>query len=90
MRPAIRRGLVPDGDPLGFGQNSINGTQTLSLRAYTNNPAVGRWTLVIDFAEPVVGDEISQPFTGNIACSGPLPPHRPAATPGLRPAEYES
>jgi hypothetical protein len=59
--------ISPDGDALGYGQNSLNGTNGLSLTAYTANPAAGIWTLVIDFAEPVVGDEISQPFTGNIA-----------------------
>jgi hypothetical protein len=58
--------VSPDGNALGFGQNSINGTQGLTLTAYTANPSVGRWTLIVEFAEPVVGDEISQPFTGNI------------------------
>ena len=24
------------------------------------------WTLIVEFAEPIVGDEISEPFTGNI------------------------
>jgi hypothetical protein len=62
--------VSPDGDALGYGQNSINGSQGLSLTAYTNNPAVGRWTLVVEFAEPVVGDEVSQPFTGDIVING--------------------
>ncbi len=56
----------PDGDSLGYGQNSLNGSNTLSLTAYTLHPVAGTWTLVVDFAEPVVGDELSQPFTGNI------------------------
>ncbi|HKN72148.1 MAG TPA: S8 family serine peptidase [Terriglobales bacterium] len=56
----------PDGVAVGFGQNSLNGTNSLSLTAYTLNPVAGTWTLIVDFAEPVVGDEISQPFTGNI------------------------
>jgi Peptidase inhibitor I9 len=58
--------VSPDGDALGFGQNNINGTQGTSLTAYTLNPVAGTWTLIVEFAEPVVGDEISQPFTGNI------------------------
>jgi len=58
--------VSPDGDALGFGQNSLNGTNSLSLTAYTLNPVAGTWTLVVDFASPVVGDEVSQPFTGNI------------------------
>ena len=58
--------ISPDGDALGDGQNSLNGTNGLSLTAYTANPAAGIWTLVVDFAEPVVGDEVAQPFTGNI------------------------
>jgi hypothetical protein len=56
----------PNGNVAGYGQNSINGTQTLGLSAYAADPVQGTWTLVIDFAEPVVGDEVSQTFTGNI------------------------
>lgn len=44
----------------------LNGTNGLSLTAYALNPVAGTRTLIVDFAEPVVGDEISQPFTGNI------------------------
>jgi hypothetical protein len=58
--------ISPDGDVGGYSQNSLNGTQSTSLTAYTLNPAAGTWTLIVEFAEPVVGDEISQPFTGNI------------------------
>ena len=58
--------ISPDGDALGFGQNNTNGTQTLSLTAYTLNPVPGTWTLIVEFAEPTVGDEISQPYTGNV------------------------
>jgi hypothetical protein len=58
--------VSPDGNSLGYGQNSVNGTNTLSLTAYTLHPVAGTWTLVVDFAEPVPGDELSQPFTGDI------------------------
>ncbi|HEY2577774.1 MAG TPA: S8 family serine peptidase [Streptosporangiaceae bacterium] len=57
----------PNGEVGGYGQNSINGTQGTSLTAYSNQPIPGVWTLVIEFAEPVAGDEISQPFTGSVA-----------------------
>ena len=56
--------ISPDGDTLGYGQNSDSG---LSLTAYTLNPVAGTWTLIIDFAEPVEGNELSNPYTGNIA-----------------------
>jgi hypothetical protein len=58
--------ISPDGDTLGYGQNSINGTQGTGLTAYADNPVPGTWTLVVDFASPVVGDETQQQFTGNV------------------------
>jgi hypothetical protein len=58
--------VSPDGDDLGFAQNSVNGKQTLSLTAYTLNPVPGTWTLIVAFTEPTVGNEISQPYTGNV------------------------
>jgi hypothetical protein len=58
--------VSPDGDVLGYGQNSVNSTPEKSLTAWTLNPVAGTWTLIVDFAEPVVGDEVSQPFTGNV------------------------
>jgi len=73
----------PEGTVEGYGQNSINGTQGTSLTAYVANPIKGNWTLIIEFAEPVVGDEISQPFSGNLAfnavkVSAPALPHSAA------------
>ena len=58
--------ISPDGNALGFGQNNTDGVQTPSLTAYTLNPVPGTWALIVEFAEPTAGDEISQPFTGNI------------------------
>jgi hypothetical protein len=59
--------ISPDGDSAGYGENSFNGNSTLTATAYTTHPVAGRWTLIVDFAEPVQGDEVSQAFTGNIA-----------------------
>jgi hypothetical protein len=69
--------VSPDGDVLGYGQNTvassvdpttgaINFTPDKALTAYTLNPVAGTWTLIVDFAEPVVGDEVSQPFSGHV------------------------
>jgi hypothetical protein len=58
--------ISPDGYALGFGQNSLNGTNGNSLSAYTLHPIPGTWTMILDFAEPVVGNEISQPYAGNV------------------------
>jgi hypothetical protein len=58
--------VSPDGDTLGFAQNNTNNTQTLSATAYTLNPVPGTWTLIVAFIEPVAGNEISQPFSGNV------------------------
>ncbi len=68
----------PDGSVLGYGQNylassvdpktgAISYTPGLSLSAYALHPVAGNWTLVVDFSEPVAGNEISEPFTGSIA-----------------------
>jgi Subtilase family len=62
--------ISPDGDILGYGQNSLNGTAGRSLTAYTVNPVAGTWTLVVVFAEPVAGNEVSEPYTGNIVFNG--------------------
>jgi hypothetical protein len=59
--------ISPDGDTLGYGQNSLNGISGLLLTAYTLNPVPGTWTLIVDFAEPAEGNELSDPYTGNIA-----------------------
>jgi hypothetical protein len=64
--PAAAYLIAPDGATEGYGQNSLNGKQLLSLTAYTANPVPGRWTLIVVFAEPVVGNELAEPFTGNI------------------------
>jgi hypothetical protein len=75
--------ISPDGDVLGYGQNNLisNG---LSLTAYTLDPIPGTWTLIVDFAEPVVGDELSQPFTGNIQFN-----HVSASVAGLPDSPHE-
>jgi Subtilase family len=69
--------ISPDGNALGYGQNTvgtsvdpttgaINFTPQRSLTAYTLHPVPGTWTLIVDFAEPVAGNEISQPFSGHV------------------------
>jgi hypothetical protein len=58
--------ISPDGDTLGYGQNTFNGAAKLSLSAATLDPVPGIWTLIVDFAEPVVGNELSEPFGGHI------------------------
>jgi hypothetical protein len=77
--------VSPDGDTLGFGQNSdsLTGAGTLSLTANTLNPVAGSWTLIVYFTGPTAGNEISQPFTGNIQLdninvSAPGLPNSPA------------
>jgi hypothetical protein len=73
--------ISPDDNALGFGQNNTNGHQTLSLTAYTLNPRPGTWTLIVAFTAPVVGNEVSQPFRGNVRfnnvkVSAPGLPHK--------------
>ena len=39
---------------------------TNGLTVYKDNPEAGRWTLVLDWLQPVSGDAISMPFTGSV------------------------
>jgi hypothetical protein len=56
----------PDGDTVGYGQNSVEGTNGTSLSAYAVDPIPGRWTLIVDFAGAQPGNEISQPYHGDV------------------------
>jgi hypothetical protein len=58
--------VSPDGDTLGYGQNSLNGTSSTTASAYTLDPVAGTWTLLVAFGEPVVGNELADRFVGNI------------------------
>jgi hypothetical protein len=58
--------ISPDGDTVGYGQNSVEGTNSTALSAYTLNPVPGRWTLIVDFAGAEVGNEIAQPYHGDV------------------------
>jgi len=59
--------ISPDGDTVGYGQNSdVAGNTSTSLSAYTLHPVPGRWTLIVDFSGAEPGNELSQPYTGDI------------------------
>jgi Subtilase family len=68
QEPVAEYLISPDGDTLGYGQNSsLGGGSTRTLSAYTLNPARGTWTLIVEFAEPTAGNELVQPYFGNVA-----------------------
>ncbi|HUC24285.1 MAG TPA: S8 family serine peptidase, partial [Streptosporangiaceae bacterium] len=58
--------IAPDGDTDGYGQNYFNTIGERSLTAYAVNARPGLWTLIIDFAEPSAGNELSQRYSGRI------------------------
>jgi hypothetical protein len=89
--PVIEYLVSPDGDVAGYGENGIGqpGTtgavSTLGASAYAVNPVAGMWTLIIEFADPVVGNELFQPYSGNIvfnasSASAPALPDSAATT----------
>jgi hypothetical protein len=89
--PVIEYLVSPDGDIGGYGENGIGqpGTtgavSTLGASAYSVNPVPGMWTLIIEFADPVVGNELSQTYSGDIvfnasSASAPGLPHSAATT----------
>ncbi|HEX4701201.1 MAG TPA: S8 family serine peptidase, partial [Pseudonocardiaceae bacterium] len=54
--------------PTSYNLSTQDGTLQPALQTdlYVRNPHAGRWTLVVNFADPVVGDELSQPFAGRV------------------------
>jgi hypothetical protein len=72
--------IAPGGETMGYGSNylttgfSSSGVPTESakrqLSLYASNPAPGPWTLIIDFTSPVPGNELSDPFSGQIRFNG--------------------
>jgi Subtilase family len=64
--------IDPQGQNLGYSTNvTVSGTgtpeSTLSVDAYHVNPQPGQWTLILAWANPVSGLELSEPFSGTIA-----------------------
>jgi Subtilase family len=68
--------VAPGGETMGYGSSYLttgfnsSGVPVESpqrqLSLYTSNPISGVWTLIIDFTSPVPGNELADPFTGQI------------------------
>jgi Subtilase family len=76
--------VSPDGDVIGYGQNSdLSGGQLgitdQTLTATALKPAAGAWTLIVAFGEPVSGAAVTDPYTGYVtfAAAGTLVPKSP-------------
>jgi hypothetical protein len=69
--------INPQGQTEAYGSNYLavptsSGTTFVPGRGMslnTINPIPGPWTLIVDFNQPVVGNEISEPFSGHIRFS---------------------
>ncbi len=68
--------VAPDGNAVAYGQNyALTGAEvgvtnpTLTVSAL--NPVGGLWTLVIAFAEPVPGTEVSDAYAGIVSFTNP-------------------
>jgi len=67
--------VAPSGQALGYAANrlfaGVNNNGLIlkpqkNTNLYVQAPAAGRWTLIVNFADFIVGNEISQPFSGSI------------------------
>lgn len=58
--------IGPDGQTRGYGQASLGAAAGKKASAFALAPQPGLWTLIIVFADPVVGDRVSQPYSGRV------------------------
>jgi hypothetical protein len=68
--------VAPGGETMGYGSSYLTTgfdssgvpveSPTRQLSLYASDPIPGVWTLVIDFTSPVPGNELADPFTGQI------------------------
>jgi hypothetical protein len=68
--------VAPGGETMGYGSSHLTTgfnssgvpveSPTRQLSLYTSDPIAGAWTLIIDFTSPVPGNELSDPFTGQV------------------------
>ena len=68
--------VAPDGETTGYGSSYLTTgfnsggvpveSPTRQLSLYTSDPVPGVWTLIVDFTSPVPGNELSDPFSGQI------------------------
>ncbi|HEX4288538.1 MAG TPA: S8 family serine peptidase [Trebonia sp.] len=68
--------VAPGGETMGYGSSYLTTgfnssgvaveSPTRQLSLYTSNPIAGVWTLIIDFTSPVPGNELADPFTGQV------------------------
>jgi hypothetical protein len=49
-----------------FAEGSLAQSPVTQTDVYARAPQAGRWALLVNFAGAVVGDELSQPFTGKV------------------------
>jgi hypothetical protein len=67
--------IDPNGQTVGYSTNvttdaDFNEIFGLSANLYKVNPIPGEWSIVVDWLNPVTGEELSEPFTGTIKFNG--------------------
>jgi hypothetical protein len=68
--------VAPDGQPAGYASNYLTTgftrtgvpveTPERQLTVYSDTPAAGTWTLIVEFTRPVASDQRGDHFTGRI------------------------
>jgi hypothetical protein len=59
--------VSPDGNVQGYGMNmALSGIPSTKLSAFAANPKPGTWTVIVTFANQIVGNEVSEGFIGHV------------------------